>query len=331
MKVAERGPLPPEFMAALERVFDPAWGDDVEVEPGAVSRLEVSRLTNLSLAGYYRLDDPEVPIVPILEHQLEMFMAFAERAQDSRKMRSLEFFFKDLPEPRPPYEHLRALRRALLAEAAEYHSVEIGVGVAAAVERIRAERIDEASDRLRVIQEVHETTPAHLVEPSLDRFADQVMRLLEQDVSWRDRPLAAPAPELPPIPGLDPRERDLRPVLERVARRGRALLTDELRGRLGSPPDIDVGWTSRPIRWAYGYHSYNRDTGRQLIRINRMLCAPEHVVSTELLDFLVWHELLHHILLAQGHDAEFMTLEQQWPDAAERNGELATFHERWAT
>jgi superfamily II DNA or RNA helicase len=333
MKVPERGPLPPEFMAALERVFAPAWGDTdvVDGEPEPASKLEVSRLTNLSLAGYYRLDDPEFPIVPILEHQLEMFLAFAERAGEPRKMRSLEAFFKDLPEPRPPYEHLRALRRALLAEAAEYHSVEIGVGVAAAVERIRAEQLDDAADRLRVIQEVHETTPAHLVEPSLDRFADEVMRLLAEGVSWRGRPLPPPTPELPPIPLVEPRERDLRPVLERVAREGRALLGAELRGQLGSPPDIDIGWTSRPIRWAYGYHSYNRDTGRQLIRINRMLCAPEHVVSTELLDFLVWHELLHHVLLAQGHDAQFMDLEQQWPDAAERNGELATFHERWDT
>jgi hypothetical protein len=51
-----------------------------------------------------------------------------------------------------------------------------------------------------------------------------------------------------------------------------------------------------------------------------MLCAP-----------VSWHELLHHVLLAQGHDAQFMDLEQAWPGAAELDGELATFHERWST
>jgi hypothetical protein len=302
------------------------------VEDGApASPLEVSRLTNLALAGYFLLDDPEFRIVPVLEHQLEAYLAFAERAGDAQRMRSLQAFFRDLPEPRPPYEHLQALRRALLAEAAEYHSVELSVGAAAAVERIRAGRLTGEEDRLRVIQEVHETTPVHLAEPSLDRFRDQVLELLEGGGSWRDKPLPDPAPDVPAVELLDPRERDLRPVLERVARQGRALLSDDVRDRLGSPPDIDIGWTSRVIRWAYGYHSFNRDTGRQLIRVNRLLCAPEHIVSAELLDFLVWHELLHHVLLAQGHDAQFMALEQAWPNAAELDGELATFHERYAS
>jgi superfamily II DNA or RNA helicase len=325
----EDGVLPPEFVAALELVFQPAWGDAPD-EDAPAPLLEVSRLTNLALAGYYLLDDPEYRIVPILEHQREAYAAFAERASETQRMRSLEFFFRELPEPRPPYEHLQALRRALLAEAAEYHSVELSVGAAAAVERIRAEGLT-GDDRLGVIQEVHETTPVHLAEPSLDRFRDQVLELVDADGSWRDKPLPAPAPELGPIELLDPRERDLRPVLERVARQGRELLTGEVRERLGSPPDIDIGWTSRVIRWAYGDHSFNRKTGRQFIRINRLLCAPEHVVSAELLEFLVWHELLHHVLLAQGHDAQFMALEQAWPNAAELDGELATFHERYAS
>ena len=168
------------------------------------------------------------------------------------------------------------------------------------------------------------------MEASLNRFREHVDRLLAAGLSWRDRPrLPSPSrPNLPAVKLVDPRRRALRPLLERVADRGRALRTYELRGRLGSPPDTDIGWTRRLIGFAYGFHTFDRDTGEQTIRINRLLCADEAVVSTELLEFLIWHALLHHVLLAQGHDAQFMDLEQAWPGAPELDGELATFHER---
>ena len=325
--------LPAQFIAALALLFEPARDEtEAAAEPAhPAAMLEISRLTNLALAGCYRLDDPDVPIVPVLAHQLEDFKAFEARARDSRRMRSLDAFFKDLPEPRPPYEHLRALRRALQIEAAEYHSVELGVGAGSAVERIRTEGLTSRDEQLRVMREVHETTPAHLVEPSFERFREEVSRLLYAGISWRDKPVPLSRPDRPAIELLKPRERKLQPVLRDVAERGRGLLTYEIASRLGSPPAIDIGWTSRVIQFAYGYHSYNRDTGAQMIRINRILCAPETSVPAELLEFLVWHELLHHVLLAQGHNAQFTNLERAWPGAAELDGKLATFHEHWNT
>src|SRR4051812_39852431 len=65
---------------------------------GIASRDRIERPTSLTLAGWWRLDDHDVPLVPALAHQEEAFEAFAARAKDPTRMRSLEFFFDDLPE-----------------------------------------------------------------------------------------------------------------------------------------------------------------------------------------------------------------------------------------
>lgn len=314
---------------ALATLFAPPATDEA-LAPESALAITVERPRSLTLAGCWRLDDQDVPLVPVLLHQEEAFEAFAERAKNPTRMRSLEFFFEDLPEPRPPIEHLQALRRALQADAARYVNVGAAVGAAAAVERIRRDEVQDPDARLELIREIHETTPAHLVEPSLERFAEEVHQLLDRGVTWRDDALRA-VPDRPLLTRLQPRERPLTPLLHRVAERGRPLLPEEVCDRLQVPPSIGIDWTRSEIKFAFGYHRFDADTGEQVIRINRLLLAPREEVSDELLEFLIWHELLHHVLLRQGHDAQFYELERAWPDAAERDGELAMFHERWAT
>lgn len=45
--------------------------------------------------------------------------------------------------------------------------------------------------------------------------------------------------------------------------------------------------------------------------------------------YIVYHELLHHLLPNQGHDAEFRDLEAAWPNAVDLNLAFDTLHERW--
>jgi anti-sigma factor RsiW len=50
-----------------------------------------------------------------------------------------------------------------------------------------------------------------------------------------------------------------------------------------------------------------------------------------LLEYILYHELLHHLLPGQGHDAEFHELEAHWPDRDALDLRLATFSEHWQT
>jgi len=52
-------------------------------------------------------------------------------------------------------------------------------------------------------------------------------------------------------------------------------------------------------------------------------------VSGELLEFLLFHGLLHRLLPGRGHDAEFRRLEAMWPHAADRDLELDSLHEQF--
>jgi predicted metal-dependent hydrolase len=69
--------------------------------------------------------------------------------------------------------------------------------------------------------------------------------------------------------------------------------------------------------------------GRPEIRINKQLQAPTTQIADELLEYLLWHELCHHVLPGRGHDAEFRRLESLWPDFARLDHELDTLHERF--
>ncbi len=69
--------------------------------------------------------------------------------------------------------------------------------------------------------------------------------------------------------------------------------------------------------------------GRGVIRVHRALRAARTQVSDAVLDFLVFHEMLHHLLPGQGHSAEFRRLERLWPAADLLDLDLDTLHERY--
>lgn len=59
-----------------------------------------------------------------------------------------------------------------------------------------------------------------------------------------------------------------------------------------------------------------------------MLGASLVQIPDEVLEYLFWHEVVHHLLLlGQGHDAEFRRLEAVWPDSERHDLFLGTLHE----
>ena len=91
-------------------------------------------------------------------------------------------------------------------------------------------------------------------------------------------------------------------------------------------------WTDHPIKNAWAYWSLpttGKSKGKPIIRVNRALQAPATQVSDDVLMYLLYHEMLHHLLPGQGHDAEFRRLEALWPNADELDRRLDTLHEEF--
>jgi predicted metal-dependent hydrolase len=94
----------------------------------------------------------------------------------------------------------------------------------------------------------------------------------------------------------------------------------------------EVSWTRRPVKnvWAHwSLKTSGQAAGRAVIRVNSILQAPRTQVPDELLEYLMFHELLHHLLPGRGHDAEFRRLEAKWPNADALDLMLDTLHEQF--
>jgi hypothetical protein len=114
-------------------------------------------------------------------------------------------------------------------------------------------------------------------------------------------------------------DRDLPPLLDSVKAKAYSLLDADdpvYLDLLGTP--LQVGWTRKPITTAWAYWApriSGKTRGTPRIWVNQTLRAPRTEIPDDVLEFLLWHELLHHLLPGQGHDAEFRRLEAYWPNS----------------
>ncbi len=96
------------------------------------------------------------------------------------------------------------------------------------------------------------------------------------------------------------------------------------------------GWTPKTTseRWPTAWGNWTMKntgqlSGQRVIRVHSALRAPKRQVSDEMLEYLLFHEMLHDLLPGQGHDAEFRRLEALWPGSAALDLAFDTMHERY--
>lgn len=287
------------------------------------------------IVGYYDLGGFPAAV---FEHQRPGYDALLADAlgRDELRGTSLLSYFDDSP---PPYPSLRALKElvALAREYGEAPSLEpchADIGPErAAREILDAGPLTEA-ERFELIHQEYQKSLNRVAFANVEAFEEAVAQQL-RELRRTTRRLDAEAPpgvgiEPSSLPRLPRIERDLDAIRWLAVETARDVLPPALAQRLSALPE--VMWTKRCVSSTWGHWSLRmagKGRGKAMIRINRVLrTRPKHVPD-EMLAYLVFHEILHHLLPGQGHDAEFREMEARWPDADRWDREFDTLHERW--
>ncbi len=297
-------------------------------------------LTSSRLIGFHDLD---VRRIPVFEHAAQAWEDAATWAVDPRDKRGTTAlsFFDDVPPPTPPADEV--------ATFVEYCKSYLGappfIPLAASVDVVTTARSLikagplTASARIELLRGEYESSLARSLYPSLQFFIEAV----EQEVLAQlkviksgARPESVPPPETPPGKTLRrDSTRDLQSLFKETVKIGESLLADEsaYEGWLAIDELPEIDWTRREVQAVWGYWSWRTSTrarDKPVIRINLALRAPKTQVPDELLRYLIWHELCHHLTPGQGHDAEFRRLEGLWPSHPSLDHQLDTLHEVYA-
>ena len=86
----------------------------------------------------------------------------------------------------------------------------------------------------------------------------------------------------------------------------------------------DIQWSKKPLRSSWGFYRKSD----QMIVINSVLKTS--AISRTTIEFLVYHELLHHELGVElGHSEQFRVREREYPEVLDAEAELDTLLERY--
>ncbi|WP_214403719.1 DEAD/DEAH box helicase [Pseudonocardia lacus] len=344
--LAPRAPRPGQ--PALPPILDPASGqplpEDVE---HAITRALADRYAAISkaplhgvrLVGFYQLDARNVPVFAQTRDRWEQLVAAARSGTKAWSRTALEIF-DDLPAPQPRETEVRAVLEFVRATEDAPPLVEFTatVNLAAVAQDLCARGPLDEDQRHRHLQEAYESTLARDVYPTFEAFRDavhaEIDRLREGETGTNPEHLTI-TEHMSHREPLRPGERDLQALLRSALRQGQDLLVgaDEIAYSwilAHHPPAAD--WTRQQVTSTWAHWSprlTGRSAGEPIIRVNRALCVSPDQVPDELLEYLLWHELCHHLRPANGHDPEFRRLEHLWPDAVGLDHELDTLAERF--
>lgn len=326
--VTEAGdPVPEDVVRRIERALADkrrVWG-------------QKAVLTPCRLTGYYALDDLSIPV---FEHTVETWEALGEASTAGSPPRDPKSWFESLPLPVPVDTDVTAFTSYCREYAARppFVPMALETDVRDVARRLAAAPPMTEPERHEWLRREHETTLARTQYPDVQMFVTAVS---EQSMVLHGLVPSGAEPERVRVPDSTPpqklrrsKDRDLVPLLRSTLRTARTLVADEpeYAGLLERDRLPEVDWTMRPGRttWAhYSWRSSTRARGNPVIRVNLALRAPKSQISDALLEYLLWHELCHHLVPERGHDVEFRRVEALWPDHLALDHELDTLHERF--
>lgn len=266
-------------------------------------------------------DDLQTRTVTIFENQREglerLLSSYATPGQipaeiDEEKARALiRKFFSDVPDPLPRWNDVKALldarrkecelRSCTLEEKRAFDPMELA-------KTIQAKNFSVAQRQKFLL----DLWKSHPIGPLV--YRDNYQAFLE-DVSREENILQSPPVEASPdIVKITPKE------APRPWPSGKSYNLVEIRDVVqsnqkhfprGSPQVNDIQWTSSPLRKWWGFCRYSDKS----IGINRVLNSPD--IPRFVLEFLMFHELLHADMPSAGHNRDFRARERLFQPSSE--------------
>ncbi len=242
--------------------------------------------------------------------------------------------FGDCEDPKPSEYNFHKLIQYYNAGEDMPEYIEYSARDKADPEKIAAEIIKDdltESRQNELIAKRYELPLAKAIYSSLDDYQDAINKWKRRQLNPQDfhyppvtkihfQPLSSKRPTPPPEKGY---AHNLSDLMELVIERGKSIVTNNPKLRfLGQ-----LEWTDRFIETWFGKAYWNNPNYKHgKIRINRLLNTPD--ISSEAIQFLLWHEFLH-VYLEQNHTEEFKQYERKWPTFKESNLELDRFPEKY--
>lgn len=327
MDEATGEPISEDVLRRIQRAYG-----ELEAHPTVV-------VGDATLTGYYQLSDVNVPV---FEHTLDTWreLIAGKLAGTKLALHSARDLFGDLAVPRPTSQDVNAVVEYISSTGLEPPLVELKstFSMRSVAQRLIDGPARTEREKIDWQRTEYESTLARSVYPSFQSFAEtlhQEVLALSGQVPTAANPENPRAHEaeskLPKIRRST--KRLIEPLLKATVIDGRGLLVDageeQYAEILDYPPNVQ--WTRLPVRSTYALwvpRISGKSKGTPVIRVNRVLQAPASQVPDDVLQFLLWHELCHHILPGQGHNAEFYRLLTMWPEFLRLDHELDILHER---
>ncbi len=284
-----------------------------------------AHVAHAELLGYYELSETRIPL---FRHQRDSFEQLIQEVVRGEKLtgRPPASYFVDDPLPHPAQRSLRELVQEVRATGAApvLRMCELVVTPELTAREIRKAGALTQEQRDQVVLSGWQQGGV-LPYPTLDHWHEAVDRAL-RELARRDA--GGGTVSVPEVAaGVVCRKRvprDLAALFKQVVADAYDHLdSPETKTRLQDLPR--VRWSRRPLKTMHAHWSLNG--GSPVITVSSALEVSAKHVSDELLRYLLWHELLHHVLPGHGHDPQFRHLEARWPRALDLDRQLDTLGE----
>lgn len=273
-------------------------------------------------------DDIQRRMILVFENQQHGFAALDRDFSDPGKIPSevteawvkglVKTYFSDCPDPLPRWDDIRDLLEARKKEAEVYHYTfeeKKSFDPAVLAQRFLEKRLDDTQKMLELKRIFEENAVARSIyREDLRYFLEDVNREVHKMVlgSVQDVP---PPPVVARVPKQTPRPwpqghagYDLGAITQSVLSQGKHFPN-------GAPRYTSIEFSQAPLRNLWGFFR----TEDNAVVINCVLNSPD--IPLFVLEFLLYHELLHADMPNSGHNADFRDRERRFLPSEKAKGE----------